>query len=314
MTKNLLVRHETILAALLAVALMVLTTQSSHFFTVENLLNQARLMAEMGIVGLGMTFIIVTGGIDLSVGSILGLVAIVLGVFWKNVGLPLPVAIVLAIVCGSLAGLFNGFIITRFKVPPLIATLATLALYRGLAEGISESRSVRGYPDWFYVLGQGDVWGIPTQLWVFMALAVVAIFILGVTPFGRTIYAIGSNAVAARFSGISVNRSLLAIYTASGFLASIAGVIFVSRVSTTRSDMGTGLELDVITAVVLGGTSIFGGRGTVVGTLLGLMLMQALKSGLLLAGVKGDGTIVAIGVVLIGTVIVSNLFRMNTDG
>jgi rhamnose transport system permease protein len=314
MTKNLFVRHETILAALLIVALVVLTTQSSHFFTIENLLNQARLMAEMGIVGLGMTFIIVTGGIDLSVGSILGLVAILLGVFWKNVGLPLPVAIVLAIVSGSLAGLFNGFIITRFKVPPLIATLATLALYRGLAEGISESRSVRGYPEWFYVLGQGDVWGIPTQLWVFLALAVVATFILGVTPFGRTIYAIGSNAVAARFSGISVNRSLLAIYTASGFLASIAGVIFVSRVSTTRSDMGTGLELDVITAVVLGGTSIFGGRGTVVGTLLGLMLMQALKSGLLLAGVKGDGTIMAIGVVLIGTVIVSNLFRSNSDG
>ena len=314
MTKNLLVRHETILAALLALTLVALTTQSSHFFTIDNLLNQARLMAEMGIVGLGMTFIIVTGGIDLSVGSILGLVAILLGVFWKNVGLPLPVAIVLAIASGSLAGLFNGFVITRFKVPPLIATLATLALYRGLAEGISESRSVRGYPDWFYVLGQGDVWGIPTQLWVFLALAVVAIFILGVTPFGRTIYAIGSNAVAARFSGISVNRSLLAIYTASGFLASVAGVIFVSRVSTTRSDMGTGLELDVITAVVLGGTSIFGGRGTVVGTLLGLMLMQALKSGLLLAGVKGDGTIVAIGVVLIGTVVVSNLFRMNTDG
>ena len=223
-------------------------------------------------------------------------------------------AVVLAVVAGSLAGLFNGFIITRFKVPPLIATLATLALYRGLAEGISESRSVRGYPDWFYVLGQGEVWGIPTQLWVFLALAVVAIFILGVTPFGRTIYAIGSNAVAARFSGISVNRSLLAIYTASGFLASVAGVIFVSRVSTTRSDMGTGLEFDVITAVVLGGTSIFGGRGTVVGTLLGLMMMQALKNGLLLAGVKGDGTITVIGVVLIVTLIVSNLFRMNTDG
>jgi rhamnose transport system permease protein len=314
MTKNLLVRHETILAALLAVALMVLTTQSSHFFTVENLLNQCRLMAEMGIVGLGMTFIIVTGGIDLSVGSILGLVAILLGVFWKNVGLPLPVAIVLAIVAGTLAGLFNGFIITRFKAPPMIATLATLALYRGLAEGISESRSVRGYPEWFYVLGQGDVWGIPTQLWLFLALAIVAIFILGVTPFGRGIYAIGSNAVAARFSGIPVNRSLLAIYTASGFLASVAGVIFVSRVSTTRSDMGTGLEFDVITAVVLGGTSIFGGRGTVVGTLLGLMLMQALKNGLLLAGVKGDGTITVIGVVLIVTLIVSNLFRMNSDG
>lgn len=314
MMKTLLVRHETILAGLLVIALAVLSAQSSHFFTVENMLNQGRLMAEMGIVGLGMTFIIVTGGIDLSVGSILGMVAILLGVFWKNVGLPLPAAIVLAVACGSIAGFLNGLIITRFNVPPLIATLATLALYRGVAEGVSEAHSVRGYPDWFFVLGQGDVLGVPTQLWIFLALAVVAIFILGVTPFGRGIYAIGSNAVAARFSGISVKRSLLLIYTASGFLAAIAGVIFVSRVSTTRSDMGTGLELDVITAVVLGGTSIFGGRGTVIGTLLGLILMQALKNGLSLSGVKGDGTIVVIGLVLVGSVIVSNLFRMNTDG
>lgn len=314
MTKSLLLRHETILGALLVLALAILSTQSDRFFTVDNLLNQGRLMAEMGIVALGMTFIIITAGIDLSVGSILGLVAILLGVFWKNLGLPLPAAMGLAVVCGSFAGFVNGVIITRFKVPPLIATLATLAFYRGLAEGISEARSVRGYPEWFFQLGQGDVMGVPTQLWIFLILAVISALVLGVTPFGRALYAIGSNAVAARFSGIPVKRSLIWIYTASGFLASIAGVIFVSRVSTTRSDMGSGLELDVITAVVLGGTSIFGGRGTLIGTLIGLVLMQALKSGLSLAGVKGDGTIVVIGLVLIGTVIVSNVFRMNSDG
>ncbi|WP_395688850.1 ABC transporter permease, partial [Aestuariivirga sp.] len=156
MTTTALLRHETVLAVLTVIALIVLASFSDKFFTAENLLNQGRLMAEVGLVALAMTFVIVTGGIDLSVGSILGLTAILLGVFWKNLGLPLPAAIVLAIACGTLAGWINGFIITRFGVPPLIATLATLALYRGLAEGISEARSVRGYPEWFFFLGQGE--------------------------------------------------------------------------------------------------------------------------------------------------------------
>ena len=309
-----ILRHEGILALLLIVTLGLLAGQSDKFLTTANLLNQGRLMAEVGIVALAMTFVIVTGGIDLSVGSILGLVAIMLGVMWQNLGLPLPVAMVLALAIGAAAGCANGYVITRFGVPPLIATLATLALYRGLAEGISQARSVRGYPEWFYVLGQGDLFGVPVQLWVFLALAVLAAFILGFTPFGRTAYAAGSNATAAEFSGLPVKRTLLLIYTMAGLFSAIAAVIFVSRVSTTRSDMGTGLELDVITAVVLGGTSIFGGRGTILGTLLGLVVMQALKNGLLLAGVKGDATIVVIGFVLMGTIILTNLFRRDTDG
>jgi len=309
-----LLRHESILAVLLVLALAVLAMQSDRFFTVDNLLNQGRLMAEVGLVALAMTFVIVSAGIDLSVGSILGLVAILLGVFWQKLGLPLPVAMGLGVVVGGIAGLVNGIIITRFRVPPLIATLATLALYRGLAEGISQARSVRGYPEWFFVLGQGEVLGVPTQLWIFLACAVVAAIVLGMSTFGRATYVTGANAVAARFSGIPVDRTILLIYTASGLIAGLAAVIFVSRVSTTRSDMGTGLELDVITAVVLGGTSIFGGRGTIIGTLLGLVLMQALKNGLALAGVKGDGTIVVIGAVLIGTILISNIFRKDADG
>jgi rhamnose transport system permease protein len=301
--RSLLLRHEAILGALLILALVILAFQSDRFFTTDNLLNQGRLMAEVGLVALAMTFVIVTGGIDLSVGSILGLVAILLGVFWQKLGIPLPLAMILGILVGGVAGLVNGLIITRFGVPPLIATLATLALYRGLAEGISQARS-----------GQGEVLGVPTQLWVFAILALVAAIILGLSTFGRATYAIGSNAIASRFSGLSVDRSLLLIYTASGLVAGLAAVIFVSRVSTTRSDMGTGLELDVITAVVLGGTSIFGGRGTIIGTLLGLALMQALKNGLALAGVKGDGTIVVIGAVLIGTILISNMFSKDADG
>ena len=314
MTAAKLLRHETILAVLTVIALIVLASLSDKFFTAENLLNQGRLMAEVGLVALAMTFVIVTGGIDLSVGSILGLTAILLGVFWKNVGLPLPAAIVLALACGTFAGWVNGYIITRFGVPPLIATLATLALYRGLAEGISQARSVRGYPEWFFFFGQGELLGVPFQLWVLGIATVIAAVILGLTPFGRATYAIGANETAARFSGIRVDAVKLWIYTAAGFCSALAAVIFVSRVTTTRSDMGTGLELDVITGVVLGGTSNFGGRGTIIGTVLGLILIQALKNGLALSGVKGDGTIVVIGLVLIGAILAGALFDKNRGG
>ncbi len=314
MTLSKLLRHETILALLTVAALIALAMLSDKFFTTSNLLNQGRLMSEVGLVALAMTFVIVTGGIDLSVGSILGLTAILLGVFWKNVGMPLPLAMVAAVVCGTAAGIGNGFIITRFRVPPLIATLATLALYRGLAEGISEARSVRGYPEWFYFFGQGEIAGVPVQLWVLVICTVIAGVILGFTPFGRATYAVGANEVAARFSGINADATKMWIYGAAGFLSAIAAVIFVSRVTTTRSDMGTGIELDVITGVVLGGTSIFGGKGTIVGTVLGLVLIQALKNGLALSGVKGDGTIVVIGVVLIAAVLAGAILDRNRGG
>jgi rhamnose transport system permease protein len=306
--------QEAILAAILALALLVLAFTSEQFFTLDNLLNQGRLACEVGLVALPMTMIIVTGGIDLSAGSILGLCAIMLGVLWKNLGLPLELAIALTLVIGTSAGLVNGLVITRIGVPPLIATLATLALYRGLAEGISQARSVRGYPDWFFVLGQRDLGGIPAQLWLLGVAILVFAVVLARTGFGRTLYAIGNNETASRFSGLPVDRAKLVIYGLSGFMAALAAWIFVSRVSTTRSDMGTGLELDVIAAVVLGGTSIFGGTGTILGTVLGVVLVQLLKNGLALTGVKGDATIVVIGVVLILSILITNLVQRRGGG
>lgn len=299
--------HEIVLGILLVLAVIVLSLQSDQFLTTANIVNQARLMTEVALVALIMTFVIVSGGIDLSVGSIMGLSAILLGVFWQNMGIPLPVAMIMVLGVGLLCGLFNGFIIVRFGIPPLIATLGTLALYRGLAEGISQARSVRGWPEWFAQLGQGDWMGLPVQLWILLVVLIASAAILGYTRWGRTVYAIGSSETAARFSGLPVDATKMAIYAASGVASSLAAIIFVARVSTTRSDMGTGLELDAITAVILGGTSIFGGRGTIVGTVLGLIMIQVLKSGLSLAGVKGDGTIVLIGVVLIATLLFSSL-------
>jgi rhamnose transport system permease protein len=239
---------------------------------------------------------------------------IMLGHAWHNLGLPLEAAIAVALLTGALAGAVNGWFITRVGVPPLIMTLATLALYRGLAEGISQARSVRGYPEWFFRLGQGEILGVPTQLWILLVAVVLAAVVLAYTAFGRSLYAIGHNETAARFSGIPVARYKLAIYTFSGLMAGLAGYIFVSRVSTTRSDMGTGLELDVIAAVVLGGTSIFGGTGTIMGTVLGVILIQLLKNGLALTGVKGDATIVVIGAVLILSILITNWARGRQEG
>src|SRR5688572_17261151 len=310
------VNQELVLLIALVVALAVLSVTANRFMTVGNLLNQGRLMTEVALVALPMTFIIITGGIDLSVGSIMGLTAILLGVFWQGLGLPLPAAMFLAIVAAGFAGLFNGLGITRLRVPPLIMTLATLALYRGLAEGISQARSVRGYPEWFYVLGQGEVLGVPTQLWILLVAIVIFWIVLSRTTFGRALYAIGHNETAARYSAIKVDRIKVIIYSLSGLMSGLAGVIFVSRVSTTRSDMGTGLELDVIAAVVLGGTSIFGGVGTIAGTVLGFTLIQLLKNGLALTGVKGDATIVVIGTVLILSILITNFLqhRRGSDG
>jgi rhamnose transport system permease protein len=301
-----LAAHETILGIILVVVLIALGLFTDRFLTVDNLLNQARLMAEVSLLALPMTYIIITGGIDLSVGSMVGLGAIMLGYSWHNWGFPLGLSIVFALAVGTLAGFVNGWFITRIKVPPLIMTIATMALYRGLAEGISQAHSVRGYPEWFFVVGQGDVLGVPTQLWILLVAIIVFAVVLRRTVYGRALYAMGFNETAARFSGLSVDRIKLLIYTASGLICGLAAFVFVSRVSTTRSDMGMGMELDAIAAVVLGGTSIFGGVGSIGGTVLGLVLIQLLKNGLALTGVKGDATIVVIGSMLILSIVITN--------
>ena len=312
--RNVVLSQEGILFVILVVVMTVLASRSEAFFTASNLINQGRLMSEVGLVALPMTFIIVTGGIDLSVGSILGLCAILLGVLWQGLGLPLGLVLVLVLVVGVLAGMFNAAFIVRVGVPPLIMTLATLALYRGLAQGISQARSVTGYPEWFFWFGQGRVAGLPVQLWAFIIMAIVSGVVLRSTTLGRSLYAVGNNPIGARFSGLPVGRNLVIIYSFSGLMAAVAAIIFVSRVTTTRSDMGTGLELDAIAAVVLGGTSIFGGKGSIFGTILGLVLIQLLKNGLALTGVTSDATIIVIGSTLILAILVNNLIQRLRGG
>ena len=310
LTLNLL-RLRTFIALFAVVAYF--SFAAPNFLTAANIVLVSKHVAQNAFLAIGMTFVIVTGGIDVSVGAMVGLCAIVLGYSWKNLGFPLPLAIVFSLGVGAAAGLANGLLITRVRVPPIITTIATLTLFRGLAEGISQAHSVRGYPEWFYFLGQGAVFGVPTQLLILLVAIVVFGVALDRTSFGRTLYAIGSNETAARFSALPVDRIKLAAYALSGLMSGLSAFVLVSRVTTTRSDMGMGYELDAIAAVVLGGTSIFGGSGTIWGTVIGLVMIQLLKNGLALTGVKGDATIVVIGVVLIASVLIASSLQRRRE-
>lgn len=304
--RGLLRSQEFVLVVIGVLAIGFLASRTDKLLTADNLLQQGRFLAEVGLLALPMTFIIITGGIDLSVGAIFGMCAILMGHSWFVWGFPLELAIVFSLIVGTIGGFLNGLFIVWLRVPPLIMTLATLAIYRGVAQGVSEGRSVKDFPAWFAYIGNGDIIGIPVQVWILIIAAIACGVILSRTVFGRTLYAIGSNELATRFSGLPVNRVKLLIYAFSGFMSALAGYIFVARVTTTRSDMGTGFELDAIAAVVLGGTSIFGGKGSILGTMIGVVLIQLLKNGLALNGVTGDATIVVIGAVLIFAILINN--------
>jgi len=301
--------QEVVLIGILIIAVVVLSFTSDRFLTPNNLLNQTRFLSEVALLAVPMTFIIILGGIDLSVGSMMALSTILLGFSWQSFGFPLWAAIWFALFGGALAGLLNGLVIVYLGVPPLIVTLATLAIYRGLSFGISESRSVNGFPDSFAFWGSGDIGGIPVQLFILVGVLIISAMVLAGTPLGRSVYAIGNNETAARFAGLGVGRIKLLMYSFSGFMAGVAGFIFTSRVTSTRADAATGLELDVIAAVVFGGTSIFGGRGTILGTTIGVVTIQLLKNGLQLAGLRGESTVILIGTVLILSILLNQFLE-----
>ena len=300
--------REVVLLGVLIVLMVVMSLLSPLFFTVGNLLNTSRFFVEVGLMALGMTLIIITGGIDLSVGSNLALVSVAVG-FSYAAGLPLPLAIVFGLVVGLAAGLFNGLFITLLDLHPLVVTLGTFALFQGLAYGLTKAEAISDFPGWFAYFGQAYFGPVPLQLFVFILAVAVVWLILSRTAFGRYVYAIGNNEEAARFSGVPVRKVKLALYTGIGLLVAMASVIYTSRVYTARGDSGLGLELDVISAVVLGGASIYGGSGTIGGTVLGVLIIATLRNGLVLAGVPSTWQVFVLGVLLLVAVFLNEFFR-----
>ena len=278
--------NEWILLIVLIGECLIFGVTGDNFFTTGNLFEITRLSVEVGLLALMMTPIIITGGIDLSVGSMMGLSAVVMGSLWRDAGFSMPVAIAVTLIVGLLGGALNAAAITKLKAPPLIVTLGTFSLFRGIAEGLTRGiENYSGFSPSFLFLGQGYVFGVvPTQLFIFVPAIIAVWWWLHRTAFGRSFYAIGFSQEGSRYAGIKVRRRLNFIYCLSGLAASLAAVIYVAHLGQAKSDAGTGYELTAIAAVVLGGASIFGGRGTVLGTVLGLFAIVVLQNGLRLSG------------------------------
>ena len=285
-----LLRYETLLVGVLIVEWVLFyhfgTTTNRRgmvvgFGTVDRQFDILRHSCEIGLLALALTPVILTAGIDLSVGSLLGLSAVVFGRLWHDGGLPVWVAAVATLGIGAAAGGLNAGLITRWKLPPLIVTLGTYSLFRGLAEALTRGAvTYTDFPRSFLYLGQERWLGLPTQAWVFLVVAVAVWTLVHRTMIGRTLRVIGFSPEGARYAGLAVTRTTSLAYVLAGLIAALAALIFTARLGQAKADAGTGYELFAITAVVLGGTSIFGGRGSVTGTLLGVAVIAVLKNGL----------------------------------
>jgi rhamnose transport system permease protein len=298
-------RHEAVLGALLAVEIVVFSITGHNFLTLANAMELVRVSTEIGLLTLALTPVIVTGGIDLSVGSLMGLCAVVFGLLTKEAGLPFGLSIAATLAVGAAGGLGNGLCITRLGLPPLIVTLGTYSLYRGLAEGLTQG--VKNFTDFdpaFLDLGQSYLLGlVPAQLPVLALVAAAYFWLLHRSTIGRALYAIGFSAEGARHAGIPVEARLRLVYALSGLVASLAAVIYVAHLGQAKADAGTSYELMAITAVVLGGTSIFGGRGTIAGSLLGLFAIAVLQNGLRLSDQPTELAGILGGALLVGAIL-----------
>ena len=297
---------EGLLLAILVVVVVNNAVQSPVYLSVENQVNLFQLFVERIIVALAMTFIIVNGEIDLSVASVMGLASCLLA-FLHEQGLPLPAAIVVTLTVGVIVGALNGFWISVVGLPSLAVTLAGLIGYRGVARILIEDRSIGNFPEWFDRLGQQPLVGpFPLASLIFLVLLVVAIVVLQYSAFGRYVYVIGNNREVARYSGVRVRRVKMMLFIASSTIATLAGLLLAARLGAVRGSTAEGFELDIITMVLLGGVSIFGGSGTLVGVGLSILLVLNLRNGMSLVNITSNTQTGVIGALLILSVLIPN--------
>jgi len=295
---------EWILALALVAEIAVFSAVAKNFFTRGNFTEIVRASVETGLLAMALTPVIVTGGIDLSVGSMMGLAAVVFGAAWQDWHAPLAAAAILALLAGCAGGALNAALIARFRIPALIVTLGSFSLFRGIAEGITRGAvNYSRFPRAWLFLGQGYLGGVvPAQLPIFLIAVIGYALLLHRSTIGRSLYAIGFSAGNTRYSGIPVARRIGLVYLLSGGAASVAAMVYVAHLGQAKSDAGTGYELDAITAVVLGGASVFGGRGTIGGTLLGIFSLAVLQNGLRLATLPSELTGVLTGTLLVAAI------------
>ena len=293
-----------ILVLLIFIAVLILTT--SDFLTLTNLDNLVRQVMVFAVLSVGELFVILTGGIDLSVGSVLGLSGGVTALLLTG-GMSVPLTILIGLLVGLGIGLINGLLVTRMGLPPFIATLGMLGAARGLVLLLTGAKTIAPLPDAFNIIANGYFLGLPSLFWILVLVAVIAAFVLGRTVFGRYIYAVGSNAESSRLSGVPVNWVLLAVYSISGLLAGFAGILTSSRLGAGIPTAGTGYELQAIAGAVIGGASLSGAKGRAIGAVLGALIMGLLNNGGNLLGIDPFYLQIAIGLLIILAVYFDNL-------
>lgn len=291
------IRIESLIVLLVLGAVM--SVLSPYFLSVSNFMNIFLATATIGVLAIAATYVLGSGGLDLSLGSVMGLAGVVGAWVAVKAGLPTPVAVVATIGAGALAGFVNGLIITRAFVPAFIVTLGMLGIARGLALVINNGAAIYGLPASMVYLGQGRPFGVPMPVFIFIGTAIVMHILLAYTRYGRHTLAIGDSENAARTAGINVARHRLSLYTLSGALAGLAGLIFATRVNAGDPTAGITYELTAITAAIIGGTNLFGGRASILGTMIGALIMGVLQNGLNLLAVQSYYQQMAIGAVLI---------------
>jgi ribose transport system permease protein len=287
---------------------IVLWIATPYFATAANLTNVLQQSTIVGVLAVGMTFVIMTGGIDLSIGSLVALSGVVIGVTLQR-GAPVPLAMLLGLLTGTIGGALNGIMITRGPLPPFIATLGMMSIARGGALLLSDGRPVSGFPASLRALASGSVMGVPAPVVLMLSLYAVGYVVLTRTVLGRYLYAIGGNEEATRLAGVSVRMVKASAYAISGLSAAVCSTLLVARLDSAQPVAGIGYELDAIAAVVIGGTSLLGGSGSVLGTLFGALIMSVLRNGLNLLGVSSYLQQVAIGVVIIAAVLIDMALR-----
>jgi ribose transport system permease protein len=286
------------LLILLIVFISIAATLSPKFLTVQNFLNLLQQSSVTGIIAVGMTFVIIVAGIDLSVGSVVALAGMVVAVLISS-GWGIPTAIIAALGVGAVLGFINGYVSTKFNMPAFIATLAMMVSARGLALLVTDGKPVFGLPEPFSFLGAGFIGRFPVSGLLWIVLTVLAALVLKYTPYGRNLYAVGGNPEAAHLSGVRVHRHLISVYVISGFLAALAGVVLASWLTVGQPTAAKGAELDAIAAVVLGGTSLFGGTGGVGGTFIGVLLMSIITNIFNLLGLASYYQQIFMGVIIV---------------
>ncbi len=290
---------------------LILSLISPQFLTVSNwtiIITQASINA---LLAFGVTFVIITGGIDLSLGSMVAVTGVTAAMLAHPDTFPVALPIFAGLLAGLLMGVFNGFIITKSKIAPFIVTLGTMTIGRGLALILSKGRPISNLSDSFNFIGGGNIFGIPFPIIVLILVFIICSIILKKTLLGRYIYAIGGNEQASRASGINVNRVKMAVYSISGLLAGLAGILLTSRITTGQPNAGAGFELDAIAAAVIGGTSTSGGTGTMTGTLIGVLLIGVINNGLDLLNVTSYYQQVVMGTIIIGAVVLDSWNQKN---